>query len=171
VPVVQNAVQLNLSTSYLNEDQLSLIFKTAKLNTQLRSLNLSGVNLSGVSSELLANVAAALVSVNLSSSKLVGKQVVSLFSRLLGSCRLRILDIGGINISQVPSKLLALALSRLRVVKLSNCFLNRDQLVEVCKQIQENYTTLEYISLSRNILLLNQMELSSLNQHLFVKLD
>ena len=43
-------------------------------------------------------------------------QVVALLSRVLGSCKLRDLNVEGCNLAQVPSTILALALSRLRLV-------------------------------------------------------
>jgi hypothetical protein len=148
---------LNLSSTYLNTDQRIILLNNVKQNACLTSLNLAGLNLTDTSADLLANVVATVPMVNLAATKLASKHLTAIFSRLLGSCRLRELDLGGLSLSQVPSRLMALALSRLRRVNLLNTIMNREQLYEFINQIRDNYSALEYLALSRNMLLIHRI--------------
>lgn len=163
--------KLSLSSTYLNLDQRNLVLHTVRLNTSLKSLNLAGLILVEVSPDLLANVVASIPVVNLAATKLASKQTTAIFSRLLSSCKLRELDLGGLSLSQVPSRLLALALSRLRSVNLINTIISREQLQELNAQIQNNYSALEYLAISRNMLLINRMNLAGLSSHVYLQLD
>jgi len=171
VNTVRQAVHLSLSSTYLNEDQQVAILTAAQGNTTLKSLNLAGVNLSQVSSALLSSAVAGIVSVNLAATKLLSQQIVGVFSRVLGACKLRELDLSGVNTSTVPSKILALAVSRLRSVNFCNCLLTRDQMVSLSTQITENYSALEFLHLSKNLLPLNLLELRSLSNHVYIQHD
>jgi len=162
---------LNLSSTYLNTDQRNLLLNSVKLNTSLTSLNLAGLTLAECSADLLANVIASIPVVNLAATKLSTKQVTAIFSRMLGTCRLRDLDLGGLSLSQAPSRLLALALSRLRRVNLLNAMLSREQLEELIKQIRDNYSALEYLALSRNMLLINRINPVTLADNVYLDLD
>jgi len=162
---------LNLSSTYLNTDQRNLLLNKVKENTRLSSLNLAGLNLADMSPDLLANVVASVPVVNLAATKLASKQVTAIFSRLLGSCKLRELDLGGLSLGQVPSRLLALALSRLRRVNLLNTIMSRDQLHELINQIRDNYSVLEYLALTRNMLLINRINPLHLAGNVYLDLD
>ena len=170
IPSVRRVEELNLASTYLNIDQQTTILNTIRTNRSLKYLNLAGINLSEVGSELLANTVAEVTRVNLAATKLQAKQVVSLMSRILGSSRLRELDLGGVNIGQVPSRILAIALSRLRCVDLCNCMLGREQLKEFCSQVQDGFSALESVSFSRNLLLLNPVEVRKLGSHVYINL-
>ncbi|XP_023324271.1 uncharacterized protein LOC111698220 isoform X2 [Eurytemora carolleeae] len=160
---VRRVETLNLAFTNLTDSQSSRILSSALLNSTLRTLNLAGNILRDVPADLLANTATGIHTVNLAAAKLVDKQVVALLSRVLGSCKLRDLNVEGCNLAQVPSTILALALSRLRSVNLGNCFLSREQLKELSGQIEHNYTTLEYISVSRMTMVSCQMTGSEIN--------
>jgi len=160
-----SVVNINLS-----EIQRNLVLNTVRLNTSLKTLNLAGLILVEVSPDLLANVVASIPVVNLAATKIASKQTTAIFSRLLSSCKLRELDLGGLSLSQVPSRLLALALSRLRSVNLINTIISREQLQELNTQIQNNYSALEYLAISRNMLLINRMNLAGLSSHVYLHL-
>jgi uncharacterized protein YjbI with pentapeptide repeats len=162
--------KLSLSSTYLNLDQRNLVLNTVRLNTSLKTLNLAGLILVEVSPDLLANVVASIPVVNLAATKIASKQTTAIFSRLLSSCKLRELDLGGLSLSQVPSRLLALALSRLRSANLINTIISREQLQELNTQIQNNYSALEYLAISRNMLLINRMNLAGLSSHVYLHL-
>lgn len=171
IPAARRAEELNLASTYLNLDQQTTVLNTIRSNSRLKHLSLAGINLSEVVSELLANSVAEVTRVNLAATKLQAKQTLSLLSRLLGSSRLRDLDLGGVNVGQVPSRILAIALSRLRSVELCNCLLGREQLKEFCSQVQDGFSALESVAFSRNLLLLNPVEVRKLRNNVYVNLD
>jgi len=122
---------VNLRNSSLTTEQCIQMLEASLSTKCLVDVDLSGINLRQVPSELLANAVSRLQTVNLEGTKLTTKQCIqmlnfSLFCKSLVDVNLRYIDL-----SEVPSDLLARAVSRLQTVVLHSTKLTTEQCIQL----------------------------------------
>ena len=106
-------------------------------NFKLTELNVSYNDLSSVPADVLGKAIPRLQSVNLLKTDLTDDQVQSIF-HMIANCenlKLRVLDIGGNNLSSVPADVLVKAISTLERVNLRLTYLTPDQVQSIFHKI------------------------------------
>ena len=126
---------VNLKDTLLSTVQCTKILETIPSSTTLADLNLAVNNLSGVPADILAMAVGRLKNVDFRRTQLTTNQCVEVLHAITSSATLTDLDFWRINLSGVPADILALAVSRLKTVNLSNTRLTTDQCVKVLDAI------------------------------------
>jgi len=140
--------KLDMSVTWLTAGQCTSLIQDS-LETNLQHLNLYGVDLSLVDAQLLAKAVARLHKVNLGWTRLTGEQSIAVFREIVKSDgSLADMNMFRVNLSDVPSDLLAEAVSRLTIVKLTNTQLRTDQLVALLEQIMCPGSKLQNLNLT-----------------------
>lgn len=103
---VSRFTRCDLSSTYLETDQLTALLSSSMTSTTLCDLNLDNVNLSGVEADLLASAVARLRSVDLSATRLVKAQTSALIKKCVASKQLREMKIHFVNLKGVPGDLI-----------------------------------------------------------------
>ena len=116
------------------------MMNTSLTSTTLANLNLAGNNLSGVPAELLATAVSHLHSVNLESTRLSTDQCTQIMNTSLTSTTLANLNLRWINLSGVLADILAMAVSHLKIVRLTFIQLTTNQSVKVLDIIPSSAT-------------------------------
>jgi len=145
--------QLDLSSTQLSQPDCLRLFSYCLASSDLRDLNLAGVDLSEVPGDLLGQVIARLVKVNLGSinyivsdfrgTRLTSRQCCHIFTQSLKSKTLADLNLEHVDLSQVPSDLLANSLSRLRKVNLTTTNLTTGQCQDLLSATAASTTLLD----------------------------
>jgi len=138
---------LDMSVSWLTAGQCTSLVQETLL-TNLQNLNLYGVDLSLVDSQLLAKAVARLCQVNLGWTRLTSDHTLELCNEILNSETLVDMNLFRVDLSDVPSYLLALAVSRVKTVKLTNTQLGTDQLVALLEQLMCPESRLQNLNLT-----------------------
>ena len=131
---------VNLQHTRLSTDQCTQMMNTSLTSTTLANLNLAGNNLSGVPAELLATAVSHLHSVNLESTRLSTDQCTQIMNTSLTSTTLANLNLRWINLSGVLADILAMAVSHLKIVRLTFIQLTTNQSVKVLDIIPSSAT-------------------------------
>jgi len=138
---------VNLGGTNLTTDQCVKVLEASISSTTLVNVNLVYVNLSGVPSEILARAVSRLHTVNLGLTNLTTDQCVKLLEASISSTTLVNVDLGDVNLSRVPSDILARAVSRLHTVKLRYTKLTAYQCIKLLESIISS-TTLVNVNLA-----------------------
>lgn len=138
---------LDMSVTWMEAGQCTSFLQDS-LVTNLQHLNLYGVDLSSVEAQLLAKAVGRLHKVNLGWTRLTGDQAITVFREVIKSGTLADMNMFRVNLSDVPSDLLAEAVSRLTIVKLTDTRLRTDQLAALLEQIMCPGSELEHLNLT-----------------------
>ena len=111
----------------------------------LTDLGLSFVNLSGVPADILAMAVGRLKTVDLSNTQLTTNQCVKVLETIFSSATLTDLGLSFVNLSGVPADILAMAVGRLKTVRLSYTKLTTNQCVKVLETIPSTRLTNLYL--------------------------
>jgi len=117
--------------SYLTPQQVTAICTAMTGNSQLKTLHLSDINLSTVDAGILAQVVTQLEEVGLWATDLTPQQVEAIFAALDTSCQLKILRIGGSNLSSVDPDVLARVANKLETVDIAKTQLTGQQMTRI----------------------------------------
>jgi len=124
---VQSLTAVNLSMTNLKKDHSNKLLEASLTSTTLEDLNLACVNLSGVRPDLLASAVKRLKTINLGFTYLPNDQMIKLLEASLTSTTLDDLNLAGVNMSGVPSDLLASAVKCLKKINLGYTTLTTNQ--------------------------------------------
>ena len=114
----------------LNSEQLESVFHDIP-TSPLEDINLSYTNLSELQAELLAKAVSRLQTINLYGTHLKTKQCTQVLEVSLSSRSLVDVNLGDLNLSEVPSDLIARAVCRLQHVNLCYTKLTTEQCIQV----------------------------------------
>jgi len=142
---------VNLAETNLITKQIVFMLKTSLSSTTLVSLNLEKIRLGEVPAELLAEAVSRLQIVNMNDTNLKTDQCVKILKASISSNTLVNVDLGNINLSEIPAKLLAKAVSLLQTVYLNDTNLSTDQCVQILEAIQSSKTLLTVVLASVNL--------------------
>jgi len=126
---------VNLGFTGLTSQQLAAMLEASLLSNSLEKVELERVNLSRVPASLLAKAICRLQTVNLGYTRLTGQQSTKIVEASLSSETLVEVNLDGVNLSIVPSEVLAKAVGRLQSVNLSYAEMTRNQWIAVCKAV------------------------------------
>jgi len=122
---------VNLYFTHLTIKQCIQVLEVSLFSRSLVDLNLADVNLSGVPADIIARKVSHLQTVNLWNTELTTEQCIQVLEASLSSRCLVDINLGHVNLSEVPSHLLAKAVSRLQNVNLWDTKLTTEQCIQV----------------------------------------
>jgi len=128
---ISSLKNVNLSNTHLTANQSIKVLKSILNSKTLINMNLSFCNLRQVHVDLLANSVSHLQTVNLRGNNISTYHCVKVLEAIISSKTLININLMGCNLRQVPSELLAHAVSRLQKVNLEGAKLTTDQCVKM----------------------------------------
>jgi len=147
---------VNLSCTKLTTEQCVALLKASISSTSLTNVNLYGANLSKVPAELLANSISRLQDVNLHLTYLTTEQCIALLKASLSSTTLTNVDLGFVDLSEVPAELLANSISRLQEVYLCATNPTTEQCAALLNAIRSSSKTVTIKANPKHVLNLSE---------------
>merc|ERR1719354_1163657 len=138
VTLSEECERLNLSLTDLNTEQLTCLLINIHCESKLKSLNLSDLDLSQIDAVLMRNPTKYLQSMYLSNVIISEEAKQSLFDCLsIEEVFCQILDLAGVNVSDIDSVMLALAVCKIEEVHLANSWLSATQFESILERLSE----------------------------------
>ena len=143
--------KVNLKFTNTTVSQLTHLFELMKLQTRLKDMNLVGNHsLANASEILLAGTVNKLIKVTIYATKLSRSQIQAILSHIEDKdSNLKALDLGGNNLSSIPSRLIASSINKLENATLYCSQLSINQQVEILLEALKD-TKLKYLDLGGN---------------------